>query len=124
MPTKRDSEPWLDSGQSAASETASFSSRGATEYEDAVAYYEGLRPGLGERFIAEFDRAVAVTLELPDVGAPVPESPLELGIRRRLLERFSVEIDYMPHEGSLVILAVFHTRRRPGYWKARLRRLR
>jgi hypothetical protein len=47
-----------------------------------------------------------------------------MGIRRRLLQRFGVEIDYMPSDDALVIIAVFHGKRRPGYWQERLRRLR
>jgi plasmid stabilization system protein ParE len=90
------------------------------EYEDAIAYYERARPGLGESFILEVDRTIALTLEFPEIGAPVADTPPELGIRRRLVQRFSVEIDYQVSGDSIVVLAVFHSKRRPGYWKNRL----
>ncbi len=92
------------------------------EYEDAVGYYETLRPGLGAGFILDFDQSIAIALEFPEIGAPVEGTPPQLGIRRRLLQRFGVEIDYMPSDEMLVIIAVFHGKRRPGYWKERLRR--
>jgi plasmid stabilization system protein ParE len=63
-------------------------------YELAIAYYERARPGLGESFILEVDRVIALTLEFPESGAPAADTPPELGIRRRLVQRFSVEIDY------------------------------
>jgi hypothetical protein len=49
--------------------------------------------------------------------------PLDLDLRRRVLQRFGVEIDYLRSDDTLVIVAVFHGRRRPGYWKDRLTRI-
>jgi hypothetical protein len=40
------------------------------EYEDAIAYYEKLRPGLGASFILDFDQAIAMTLEFPETARP------------------------------------------------------
>ena len=93
------------------------------EYEDAVVYYETLRPGLGASFILDFDRAIATTLEFPEACALVEGTPAHLGVRRRLLHRFGVEVNYMPSDDALIIIAVFHGKRRPGYWKDRLQRL-
>jgi toxin ParE1/3/4 len=92
------------------------------EYEDAIAHYESLRPGLGSSFILDFDQVIATTLEFPLMGTLVDGAPAHLGIRRRLLQRFGVEMDYMPSGGTLVVIAVFHGKRRPGYWRDRLRR--
>jgi toxin ParE1/3/4 len=94
------------------------------EYEDAVLYYERARSGLGHRFVDEVDRVIALTLEFPEMGAPVADTPPELGVRRRLVRRFDVEIDYLISEGTIVVLAVFHCKRRPGHWKERLRQFR
>ena len=94
------------------------------EYEDAISYYEGARSGLGDKFADEVDHVIALTLEFPDMGAPVADAPLELGVRRQLVRRFDVEIDYLVSGDTVVILAVFHCKRRPGYWKDRLRQFR
>jgi plasmid stabilization system protein ParE len=93
------------------------------EYEDAIAYYERLRSGLGASFILDFDQVIATTLEFPEMGPLVEGAPAHLGIRRRLLQRFGVEIDYMRSGDTLIIIAVFPGKRRPGYWRDRLRRL-
>jgi toxin ParE1/3/4 len=94
------------------------------EYEDAVSYYESRRPGLGDTFVSEVERVIALTLEFPAMGAPVADTPPELGVRRRLVRRFDVEIDYLVSGEAIVILAVFHCKRRPGYWKDRLGQFR
>ena len=67
---------------------------------------------------------LALTMEFPEMGAPVADTPPELGIRRRLVRRFDVEIDYLVSDDAIVIIAVFHCKRRPGYWKDRLRQFR
>ena len=102
----------------------SFLREALEEYEDAVSYYERARSGLGATFVREVERVIALTLEFPAMGSPVVDTPSELGVRRRLVRRFDVEIDYLVVEDTLVILAVFHCKRRPGYWKDRLQQFR
>jgi plasmid stabilization system protein ParE len=94
------------------------------EYEDAVSYYEGARSGLGETFANEVDRVIALMLEFPEMGAPVVDTPPELGVRRQLVRRFDVELDYLVSGDTIVVIAIFHCKRRPGYWKDRLRQFR
>ena len=96
----------------------------AIEYDDAVEYYERAQAGLGDTFRRAVDRTLALTLEFPLMGAPVADTPPELGVRRRVVRRFGVEIDYMISGDTLFVLAIFHGRRRPGYWHDRLARLR
>lgn len=93
-------------------------------YEDAISYYENARSGLGHRFADEVERVIALTLEFPEMGAPVAGTPPELRVRRRLVRRFEVEIDYLVSDDTIIVLAVFHCKRRPGYWKERLRQFR
>jgi len=102
----------------------SFLREALEEYEDAVSYYERARSGLGVTFVREVERVIALMLELPAMGSPVIDTPPELGVRRCLVRRFDVEIDYLVLDDALVILAVFHCERRPGYWKERLQQLR
>jgi plasmid stabilization system protein ParE len=45
------------------------------EYEDAVSYYERARSGLGVTFTDEVERVIALTLEFPDMGALVADTP-------------------------------------------------
>jgi len=80
--------------------------------------------GSVKRFAHEVERVLALTLEFPDMGAPVADTPPELYVRRRLVRRFDVELDYLVSDDTLVVLALFHCKRRPGYWKERLQQFR
>lgn len=94
------------------------------EYEDAIEYYERAQSGLGETFSRDVEEVIALTLEFPDMGSPVADTPPELNVRRRLVQRFGVEIDYLVVGEDLIVIAIFHCKRRPGYWRDRLDRLR
>jgi plasmid stabilization system protein ParE len=101
-----------------------FLDEALVEYEDAVEYYERAQSGLGDTFTREVERVLELTLEFPDMGSPVVDTPADLHVRRRLVRRFDVEIDYVALGDELVVLAIFHSKRRPGYWRARLERFR
>ena len=84
---------------------------------EAARYYESKSDGLGSEFIAEIERTIEVIRSHPG-AAPIIRSP----IRRRLLNRFPFGLLYTIDDNYILILAVMHLRRRPGYWKARLGR--
>jgi plasmid stabilization system protein ParE len=79
---------------------------------------------LGDTLIREVDRVLALTLEFPYMGSPVVDTPPELHVRRRIVRRFDVEIDYLLDDDTLVVIAIFHCKRLPGYWQDRLARFR
>jgi plasmid stabilization system protein ParE len=85
------------------------------EMLEASAYYEGQARGLGRDFLAEFQRTVNSIVENPRVGRV-----LRLSIRRRLMRRFPFGILYRVDPNEIVIIAVMHLRRRPGYWRERV----
>lgn len=85
------------------------------EMLEASAYYEGQARGLGRDFLAEVRRAVDSIVENPRLGRIV-----RLPIRRRLMRRFPFGILYRIDPQEIVIIAVMHLRRRPGYWAERL----
>lgn len=86
------------------------------ELTEAVLWYEGQRAELG----ADFLEAVSASLEAlaadPELGATMVSGRPE---RRFLVSRFPYQIVYRPMASELVILAVAHLRRRPGYWRGR-----
>lgn len=94
------------------------------EYEDAIEYYESAQAGLGNTFIRDVERALASTLEFPEIGFLVSDTPPDLNVRRRIIQRFGVEIDYVVADDELIVIAIFHCKRRPGYWRDRLDKLR
>ncbi len=79
-----------------------------------VGYLELRAAGLGRRFFAEVRRAEGVIAQFPQSGREVLP-----GIRKWVLRKFPFSLLYSLEEQGLLILAVAHHRRRPGYWVSR-----
>lgn len=52
-------------------------------------------------------------------NAPGMGATYEFGTRRIVLPRFPYSVVYEVHADHIVIVAVAHQRRRPGYWRDR-----
>jgi len=89
------------------------------ELLEEAARYEFEVPGLGLRFGDEVDRVIRLLVENPEAGSPVDRT-----LRHFVLRRFPHAIVYAPLKDvdTLLILAVAHGSRKPGYWRARTRR--
>jgi plasmid stabilization system protein ParE len=83
-------------------------------------WYEKQLPGLGLELVAELQRALPVIGDAPRVWPPWPGVGENSGVRRFLLARFPFAIGYTVKADEVIILAVAHLRRRPGYWLVRL----
>ena len=90
------------------------------EAESAAVWYEDRQDGLGQDFLAELERAFTLVSESPGTWPLWPGMPESLGIRRFLLSRFPYGIAYESTQSEVVVYAVAHLARRPGYWKDRL----
>jgi toxin ParE1/3/4 len=89
----------------------------AQEYRNARVWYERRREGLGFDFRTEVDRAVGRIASQPDRWPSFRDR-----FRRVRLRRFPYALYYHVADPDLVlILAVAHSRRRPGYWLRRAR---
>jgi toxin ParE1/3/4 len=84
------------------------------EMLEAAAYYESQAEGLGHNFLAEVHQTADRIVENPQLGQIVRGD-----IRRRLLRRFPFGLLYRIDPEEIVIIAVMHLRRRPGYWADR-----
>ena len=87
------------------------------ELRDAMEWYENQRVGLGTEFLAAVDAALGLIGESPERFASWAEHP---GFRRFILNRFPYLILYRLSAGEPQIVAIAHSRRRPGYWTARV----
>jgi len=91
----------------------------ADEAAGAAAWYEMRRPGLG----MEFERAVDAALDLLEEDivplTPVPGAAGERGAKRLILKRFPYDIVVRELSAEIVVIAVAHHSRRPGYWRNR-----
>lgn len=95
----------------------------AREILKAASWYETGRAGLGREFLGEVQHRLRL-LELglvPSVG--LPELIHVPGLSRILLHRFPYSIVFSTTPTEIVVVAVAHFSRDPGYWGDRLGRL-
>lgn len=77
--------------------------------------------GLGIEFFDEVDATLQRILDFPRVGVRMPRVPRDLPVRRLAVTRFPYHVIYLETTEALRILAIAHDRRKPGYWKNRLK---
>jgi plasmid stabilization system protein ParE len=83
--------------------------------QEAAAWYEAQRPGLGIEFILEVDAALERAAE-----SPVAYARQHHEARRVLLRRFPYAV-YFVHDGEVVeVFAVLHQHRAPQLWRSRI----
>ena len=85
------------------------------EYREAAAFYESRRPGLGAAFTREIEGAIEEILESPERWRIV-----EQDVRRHLAHIFPYGVLYTIESDFILIVAISHGSRKPGYWRARL----
>ncbi len=87
------------------------------ELQDAIRYYESKQLGLGIMFAVEVDEACRMIGDYPNAWQKVAG-----GARRCLLRRFKYGLIYRVRGDVATIYAVMHLKRRPEYWRDRLKR--
>jgi plasmid stabilization system protein ParE len=88
--------------------------RAVAEARAARRWYARRLPALATRFLAELDDAVTHITTAPQQG------PAYLhGMRVYHLHRFPYLVVYRDLGTTVQVIAVAHTRRRPGYWRRR-----
>ncbi|MCP4350246.1 MAG: type II toxin-antitoxin system RelE/ParE family toxin [Desulfobacterales bacterium] len=88
-----------------------FAEEAVYEFRDSVKWYESKAEGLGLRFTDEIDSAVERIKLNPELYRKVAED-----IRRIQVNRFPYSIFYKIEDGTLIILRIFHNRRKPIEW--------
>ncbi len=85
------------------------------ELDEAMAFHEAQAHGLGRLFLAE----LLVAMELVR-RHPMAWHPISTNTRRCRLRRFPYGLIYSMEGPEILIIAVAHLHRRPGYWRDRL----
>jgi toxin ParE1/3/4 len=85
------------------------------EFLESAAFYQGCRPGLGVAFANEIESVLRLIIEAPDRFPFIGED-----VRRCLARRFPYGILYAIETDYILIIAVMHCSRKPGYWRNRL----
>jgi toxin ParE1/3/4 len=84
------------------------------ELRAAAEWYDKRVPGLGDDLVDEVVSAVQRAMSHPDSGTAYLLDSRRIGIRR-----FPYSIVYLRRAHEVVVLALAHDRRRPGYWRSR-----
>ena len=85
------------------------------EAVDAAFWYRDRSPLAATRFVVELNQVFDSILD-----APLRWPRSARGTRKLKLPCFPFLVIYRETEGAVLVLAVAHGRRRPGYWKSRL----
>ena len=96
-------------------------SEALAELERAGEWYESRRPGLGQAFAVEVQHALDLILESPARWPVEPNVKTNPPVQRFVLPSFPFVLPYLALQDSVVILAIAHMSRPPGYWSSRLR---
>ncbi len=91
-----------------------FHPEALTEYADAVQYYAEKRQEVAQAFIDAIEDAVYRIRTAPTRYAPIDED-----IRRCMTKKLPYGILYVIEPDYILILAVMHCSREPGYWQNR-----
>jgi toxin ParE1/3/4 len=84
------------------------------EYSEAVQYYQQQRVEVAQAFINAIEDAIYRVRESPTRYIVIDED-----IRRCMTRKFPYGILYTIEQDYILILAVMHCSREPGYWKIR-----
>ena len=77
--------------------------------------YEQIEQGLGNRFYLQVESAIA------DLAQDPTRFPIHRWqVRRCLIKRFRYAVLFEVRSAEILIVAIMHTSRRPGYWKTRV----
>ena len=86
-----------------------------TELDEAIEYYNSKSPGLGDAFLVETLKALERIRHFQKAWHPFSDNT-----RRCQLNRFPYALTYQLLEKEILIAAVAHLHREPGYWKDRI----
>ena len=86
------------------------------ELHDAFEYYEIQNPGLGKKFMEEFNKGISRIKQHPKNWTVV-----EGNVRKCILNKFPYNIIYAVENKLIVIIAIAHQRRKPDYWIERIK---
>jgi len=85
------------------------------EVDDKVQWFNERAEGKGLEFLDELDRAIRRMRKFP-----LAAFEIETEIRRTLIARFPYSVVYGIDNETIVVIAVAHSHRKPGYWIDRL----
>ena len=102
----------------------SFHPQARQELVEAINYYNECGSGLGYIFMEEvqasIDRIMRHPAGLSNSAIADDWSKLSKNTRRCLTRRFPYGVIYQEIDGDILIIAIMHSKRKPGYWEDRI----
>ena len=89
--------------------------RAELELEGAWQFYEAESPDLSDRFLGEFLSVMERLGHFPESG---PKISRRLRVAR--LNKFRFNVIYQIEPLSILVVAIGHQSRKPGYWRGRI----
>jgi len=86
------------------------------EAQAAYDWYAAQNPSAADAFINELDQAIEQIERNPNLAGPHVS-----GTRRYVMRRFPFTVIYREQAKTIEVVAIAHGRRKPGYWKERLK---
>lgn len=84
------------------------------DIEEAIAWYEAQRTGLGAEFVDAVSERLVSIAENPEAYSVIMKET-----RRALLRRFPYGLFYLVETDRVVVMGCFHARLSPRRWAAR-----
>jgi toxin ParE1/3/4 len=91
------------------------------EIHAAAQWYEDRRSGLADVFLGEVGEALVLIEDHPKRYARAVGVRTKRNVRRYNLPTFPYSIVFEITRDELVVAAVAHAHRRPGYWRKRIK---
>jgi hypothetical protein len=88
------------------------------ELVEGKEYHDRQRQGLGNEFVDAFEEAIGRIVDFPEAWGLIAKK-----VRCCIFNRFDYGVVYIVRGETIFVLAVMHLKRRPGYWKNRLREI-
>jgi len=95
--------------------SVTFHAEARAEYDAALAWYAARDAEAANGLDAELTRVTGVMAEFPELGAPYDRRH-----RCWLLHKYPFALYYRYQAGGILVVAVSHTSKKPGYWKKRV----
>lgn len=94
---------------------ARFVTPARQEFLAEVAHYRAVQPELAARFVAAVEEVTCRAMAFPLSGTPGPNKT-----RRLSVKDFPFSIVYRSERDGVIVFAVAHHSREPGYWQPRV----
>jgi len=90
------------------------------EYLAAIGWYFARNRVAADRFVERVLEAETAIREHPPRWSHFEGVPRELEVRRKLVRGFPFAMVYLELALEIRVIALAHSRRRPGYWRGRI----